>query len=141
MESLSKQVAAVMLMSPEGRVLMCRRVDDGSWAFPAGGVKDGESFEQAAWRELWEETGYRCGSVGEPYMRRIKDGIDCTTYLVSVEAEFTPRLNHEHTSWMWIKPEEVVALAKAAPRAAKSSSRSADDEFEAALNAPFPAAT
>ncbi len=48
-----------------GRVLMLQRsfdpTDDanvqGTWEFPGGGIDDGESPEEAAWREFHEETG------------------------------------------------------------------------------------
>lgn len=44
----------------DGRVLMVRRrVSEGElmWQFPAGGIEDGETAEDAAVRETLEETG------------------------------------------------------------------------------------
>ncbi|WP_339914013.1 RNA pyrophosphohydrolase [uncultured Brevundimonas sp.] len=50
----------VVLFHPDGRVWYGRRAGSQSthsWQFPQGGVDDGETFEVAARRELYEETG------------------------------------------------------------------------------------
>jgi ADP-ribose pyrophosphatase len=44
------------------KVLLVRRGQDpgeGLWAIPGGGVELGETLQQAAEREIWEETGIR----------------------------------------------------------------------------------
>jgi ADP-ribose pyrophosphatase YjhB (NUDIX family) len=46
----------------EGRLLLCRRAIEprhGLWTLPAGFMEDGESTEQAAARETWEEARAR----------------------------------------------------------------------------------
>jgi ADP-ribose pyrophosphatase YjhB (NUDIX family) len=46
----------------QGRVLLCRRAIEpriGSWTLPAGFMEIGETMEQAALREVQEETGAR----------------------------------------------------------------------------------
>lgn len=57
----------VVLFNPDGRIWLGRRVGDFAdlgeepsewrWQFPQGGVDKDESYEQAAFRELMEETG------------------------------------------------------------------------------------
>jgi putative (di)nucleoside polyphosphate hydrolase len=50
----------VVLFHPDGRVWFGRRAGSDNahaWQFPQGGVDDGEAFEVAARRELYEETG------------------------------------------------------------------------------------
>jgi 8-oxo-dGTP pyrophosphatase MutT (NUDIX family) len=100
--------AGVIARSKAGRILMCRRTDGEGWAFPGGGIKEGEEADQAAWREFFEETGHRLGGVGRLHMRRVKDGVDFSTFVCDVEDEFVPKLNHEHDAWGWVNPVSLL---------------------------------
>ncbi|GAA5441439.1 NUDIX domain-containing protein [Deinococcus caeni] len=51
---------SVLIQDERGRVLLQRRGDDGRWGTPGGHLNPGESFLQAAQRELFEETGLIC---------------------------------------------------------------------------------
>lgn len=112
-----QRVAAIMLISPAGHVLMMRRVDTGEWAFPAGGIEAGESAEEAALRELEEETGFHLTATLQRHMQRIRDGVDCTTFVAGIDREFAPRLNHEHTAHGWFLPKDVLKEAAALQQA------------------------
>ena len=50
-------VGVVALIEFDGSVLVDRRSDDGSWAFPGGRVEEDESVLGALHREVREETG------------------------------------------------------------------------------------
>ena len=47
----------IILVNPKNQVFWGKRVREHSWQFPQGGMKHGESPEQAMYRELREETG------------------------------------------------------------------------------------
>jgi putative (di)nucleoside polyphosphate hydrolase len=51
--------AGVMLVNREGRVFVGQRLDSKieAWQMPQGGIDPGEGPLDAAYRELWEETG------------------------------------------------------------------------------------
>lgn len=50
-------VGAGVIVFSQGRVLLQRRVDNGCWAMHGGCLEVGEALEDAARRELREETG------------------------------------------------------------------------------------
>ncbi len=49
--------AMVALQREDGRVLLTKRTDDGTWCLPAGAAEPGGSFARTAIDELAEETG------------------------------------------------------------------------------------
>ena len=53
----------IILLNPRNEVFWGKRVRQHSWQFPQGGIKYGESPEQAMYRELYEEIGLRAEHV------------------------------------------------------------------------------
>ena len=49
--------ACAVVLNEQGRVLLTRRSDNGRWCLPGGHVDYGETVEQCAVRETYEETG------------------------------------------------------------------------------------
>ncbi|AEV81419.1 NUDIX hydrolase [Actinoplanes sp. SE50] len=58
--------ARTVVFDEQGRLLLIQRSDNHRWAIPAGAMELGESMEDCAVRELWEETGLRATSL-TPY--------------------------------------------------------------------------
>ena len=51
-------VGAILRRPNDGKILMAERIGrPESWQFPQGGIEEGESKEEALWREINEELG------------------------------------------------------------------------------------
>ncbi len=53
----------MVLMSADGRLFLARRAGGRGWQFPQGGMRRGESPEEALYRELNEEIGLKSPDV------------------------------------------------------------------------------
>jgi len=59
------EAAGGVVRRDDGRVLLVHRPRYDDWTLPKGKLDPGETFEQAALREVREETGLRCTLVRE----------------------------------------------------------------------------
>jgi len=96
--------AAGILFVSDGKVLLMRRTGHdhpGAWALPGGGIEGDETAEEAARRELLEETGLKYDGPLMLWSRRVRDDVDFTTFLAKTD-EFKPELNDEHDAFQWV---------------------------------------
>ena len=52
-----------VILDDQNRLLLIQRSDNHRWAIPAGAMELGESMQDCAIREVWEETGLRATSL------------------------------------------------------------------------------
>lgn len=106
--------AAGGVVARDGEVLLVHRPRYDDWTFPKGKAEDGESDEDCALREVWEETGLRC---------ELEDELPSTHYVdargrpkrvrwwrmrVVGDDGFTP--NEEVDELRWVDGDTAAAL-------------------------------
>ena len=97
----------------DGMVLLVHRPRYDDWTFPKGKLDPGESFEDAAVREVEEETGVRCSLDRELASTRYKVGDRpklVRYWLMTPETENPFEPNDETDDLRWLAPEDAKGL-------------------------------
>jgi len=104
------KAAGILFCTPDRKILLLKRSGEGDhareWALAGGGIEEGETPEQAALRELSEECGMKYEGELSPIFHTDDGNVDYTTFVAHVE-EFTPKLNDEHTAFMWCDADDI----------------------------------
>lgn len=81
---------------------------NGHWGLVGGKVEKDESPRQALTREIQEEIGTVEYSKVIPLEHFTSDNatFEYHTYVIPVESEFVPELNHEHRGYAWTHIED-----------------------------------
>lgn len=122
MPAVQPRVAVGAVVFKDERVLLVRRghpPGQGQWAIPGGKVRLGETLQQAAERELLEETGItiRAGNPVYTFDTIVRDadgGIRFHYVIIDLEADFvsgTPRPGDDADEVRWVAAHELAALA------------------------------
>ena len=95
--------AAGGVVERAGRVLVVHRPRYDDWAFPKGKLEDGETWEQAALREVEEETGLRCALgdyLGSTHYR-LREGVKEVRYFrMTADGDAAPRNEVDDVRWL-----------------------------------------
>ena len=87
----------VMLAKYKGKYVLCRHVDRNTWEFPGGHIEQGENIDEAAKRELLEETGASNATFNKMAVYSVKNdkNIDYGMFYYVEIHSFDEKLHHE----------------------------------------------
>lgn len=101
------QAACCLILSDDGKVLAVSRKDDPTaFGMPGGKVDPGETPEQAAGRELQEETGLVAKALHQVFVRKDADGFTTYTFACEVEGQIE---TEESGVIRWVTPQVLFA--------------------------------
>lgn len=114
----SHRISAGAIVEEAGKLLLVHHIKPGKydfWVAPGGGVKEGESLEEAAAREVLEETGLRA-TIGQllyieeltnPECRFVKFWFAAHVHAGEIDTNH-PEAKAEHiTEAGWFTPSEL----------------------------------
>jgi 8-oxo-dGTP pyrophosphatase MutT (NUDIX family) len=104
------QEVIILVRRGEEMLAVHRSLENGAyWHCIAGGVEEGETYAEAAVRELHEETGL----AAEPIPIDVTfdyDGIRVECFVVDAPEGWEPVLDWEHDDYRWCSPGDAADL-------------------------------
>jgi 8-oxo-dGTP pyrophosphatase MutT (NUDIX family) len=109
-------VVRLIVPDPAGRVLLLRRKQTshapGKWCLPGGKVDYGQTVEEAAARELREETSLLCTEKRflfyQDSLPRESGAMHCINLYFECAWSGEVRLNPESSEYAWVGPSELA---------------------------------
>jgi 8-oxo-dGTP diphosphatase len=111
-----KGEVALGIIRNQGKYLIMRRSNSnsssGKWAFPGGKIKDQETPNEAARREVKEETNLdaEIQESGDPYQDKGELGLWKIHPFLLKSKSRNVRMNQEHDKCCWIDFDELSEL-------------------------------
>lgn len=103
----------------DGKILIMERASHApegkTWGVPAGKIEAGETPQQAAIRELMEETGIKVTSsqaveIGSFYVQKPRGDFIYHMFQIHLKERPPVILSHEHTQFLWASAHEIENL-------------------------------
>jgi len=115
--------AAGCYLEIDGKLLLLQRAghksEPGRWGVPAGKLEKNETPEEAARRELFEETGIdletrpsKLQYIGPLYIRKLGFDYIYHSFQVHLDEAVAPeiQLSDEHENYLWVTDQEAKSL-------------------------------
>jgi dATP pyrophosphohydrolase len=103
----------------DGEFLVVHRTQGAYWHTVSGGVEAGETWRDAVFRELREETGLVAADaaeigafeyVREPWEPQPGMRVDVRAFVVDAPSGWEPVLDEEHDDYRWCDADEAESL-------------------------------